>query len=487
MSSEERPPRHPAPVRVSRRQLLQSVATGFGSVALTSLLAAPGRGTEPRAARGGPAHATPNSLAERPGHFSPRVKRVIFLFMHGGPSHVDTFDFKPLLVRDHGKPMPLPKPRVQFAQTGNLLGPQWEFQQHGQSGQWISALFPHVARHADGLCVINSMYSNNVVHGDAVLQLHTGSDVFVRPSMGAWITYGLGTENENLPGFITLSPSYAHGGSNNWSSAFLPAVHQGTPIGNDKAPIKDATLRHIKNVEWPPEVQRRQIDFLRELSLAQSSRTEADAELDARIESFELAFRMQSEAPHLMDLSRESPETLALYGVDGPATDNFARQCLLARRFCEAGVRFVQCSHSYKWDQHGNLKADHAKNAQEVDQPIAALLTDLKRRGLWDDTLVMWGAEFGRTPTAQGTDGRDHNPYGYSMWLAGGAVKGGLRYGATDDYGYYAVEQRTHVHDLHATLLDLLGLDHERLTYRYAGRDFRLTDVHGRVVRELYS
>ena len=455
----------------SRRTLLRRTATGFGSLALAGIL-----GREARADGDVPAlHQT---------HFAPRAKRVIFLFMHGGPSAVDTFDHKPQLTKDHGKPMPFSKPRVQFAQTGNLMASPWAFRQHGASGLWVSDLFPEVAKHVDKLCVINSMYTDNVVHGDAVIELHTGSDVFARPSMGAWITYGLGSENENLPGYITLSPSYAHGGVSNWGSAFLPASHQGTPIGNDKTPIRDSTIRHIRNRLLPPAAQQAQLEFLRATNEAHNAKR-GDASLEARITSLELAFRMQSEAPGVMDVTNESQQTRAMYGLDDPATADFGLQCLLARRFSERGVRFMQCSHSYKWDQHAGLKADHEKNAREVDRPIAALLSDLKQRGLLDDTLVLWGGEFGRTPTAQGNDGRDHNPYGYSMWMAGGGVKGGLTYGATDDYGYYAVQDRVHVHDLHATMLHLLGLDHTRLTYQHAGRNFRLTDVHGHVLHKI--
>jgi hypothetical protein len=465
---------------LNRRATLGRIAAGFGGFALNAML-----GTSARSETAASGNTKDTPLAAKPPHFAPRAKRVIFLFMHGGPSHVDTFDYKPSLIKLDGQPMPIPKPRVQFAQTGNLLAPQWRFRQRGESGLWISDLFPHVATHADDLCVINSMYTDNVVHGDAVLSLHTGSHVFVRPSMGSWITYGLGTENQDLPGFITMSPSYAHGGSSNWSSSFLPGLHQGTPIGNDKSPIKDATIRHIGNTQWPAPVQRAQIEFLRQMQ--QADGVAGDRELEARIESFELAFRMQAQAPDLMDLSKESKETLQAYGVDQEPTDNFARQCLLARRMSERGVRFVQCSHSYKWDQHSNLRAEHDKNAREVDQPIAALLADLKQRGLWDDTLVLWGGEFGRTPTAQAADGRDHNPYGYTMWMAGGAVRGGITYGATDEFGYYAVENRTQVHDLHATLLHTLGLNHEQLTFRHAGRDFRLTDVHGRVIHDILS
>jgi Protein of unknown function (DUF1501) len=466
---------------LNRRQLLARTATGFGALALSALLHDSAR------ADPGLAGSANNPLAVKPPHFPARAKRVIFLFMHGGPSQVDTFDYKPLLIRDHGKPFPFSKPRVQFAQTGNLMQSPWAFQQHGQSGLWVSELFPDVARHADKLCIIKSMHTDNVVHGDAVIQLHTGSDVFVRPSMGSWMTYGLGSENRNLPGYITISPSYAHGGISNWSSAFLPAIHQGTPIGNDKLPIREASIRHIRNKVFPGDVQRAQLDFLGELNRSHLQGTGPDSTLEARIESFELAFRMQTEAPGVMDITNEPKEILDLYGVNNPATADFGQQCLLARRFSERGVRFVQCSHSYKWDQHGNLKQDHAKNAMEVDRPIAALLADLERRGLLHETLVLWGGEFGRTPTVQGNDGRDHNPHGYTMWLAGGGVKGGHSYGATDDYGYYAVHDRVHVRDLHATILHLLGLDHERLTYLHAGRHFRLTDVSGTVVKPILS
>ena len=468
---------------VSRRDLLKRTSTGFGAFALSALLQ--------DSSRAGPAPGSPAlgaSLAERKPHFAPRAKRVIFLFMHGAPSHVDTFDYKPKLERDHGKPLPFDKPRIQFAKTGNLLKSPWKFRQYGDSGLWVSDLFPNVAQHIDDLCLINSMHTTNVIHGDAVIQLHTGSEVFARPSMGSWITYGLGTENRNLPGFITLSPSYAHGGVSNFGSAFLPAQHQGTPIGNDKTPIKQATIRHIKNKVGTQKLQRAQLDFLAELNRAQIDATGPDAALEARIASFELAFRMQTEAPEVTDISSESKATLDLYGVTDPVTEDFGRQCLLARRFSERGVRFLQCSHSYRWDQHSELRKGHGKNAKEVDKPIAGLLTDLKARGLLDETLVLWGGEFGRTPTSEGgTDGRDHDPYGYTMWMAGAGIRGGMRYGATDEYGYYAVENKVSTHDLHATMLALLGLDHERLTYRYAGRDFRLTDVHGRVLHEIIT
>jgi hypothetical protein len=317
--------------------------------------------------------------------------------------------------------------------------------------------------------------------------LHTGSDTFVRPSIGSWITYGLGTENRNLPGFLTICPTLTHGGVNNYSAAFLPAAYQGTPIGSAAVPAEQALIPFIKNTETPHSVQRMELDLLNEINRERLAQTGPDAALEGRINSFELAFRMQSAAPELQDISGETAETLKLYGLDDAKTRNFGRECLLARRAVERGVRFVQATHSYKWDQHDNLKRDHASNAAEVDKPIAGLLSDLKRRGLLRDTLVLWAGEFGRTPVAQGRDGRDHNPHGFTMWLAGGGVRGGLSYGRTDDYGYYALEDKVHIHDLHATILHLLGLDHTKLTYRHAGRDFRLTDVVGEVVTKIIA
>jgi Protein of unknown function (DUF1501) len=405
--------------------------------------------------------------------------------MKGGPSHVDTFDPKPLLDRDDGKPFPGNKPRVQFAQTGELLKSPWKFRQHGQSGLPVSELFPHVAQHVDDLCIIRSLHGTNAAHGGALLKLHTGSDNFVRPSMGAWITYGLGGENQNLPAFITICPTFAHGGVNNWGAAFLPAQCQGTPVGNASIPSDQAIVRHIRNSRLTPDQQRKQLDLMAAMNRDHLEVTGPHAALEGRINSFELAFRMQSAMPEAQDLSSETEATRRLYGLDDPITANFGRQCLMARRFAERGVRFIQVTHSdgeVQWDQHGDLRKGHTKNAAEVDQPIAGLLHDLKARGLLADTLVLWGGEFGRTPVAQGgRDGRDHNPEGFTMWMAGGGVKPGFAYGATDDYGYYAIQDKVHIHDLHATILALLGLDHERLTYRYGGRDFRLTDVDGNV------
>ncbi len=435
----------------TRRQLLARAGAGFGALAF-------------------------RGLASAEAHFPARAKRVIFLFMHGGPSGVDTFDHKPLLLRDTGKPLPFAKPRVVFAQTGNLLRSPWEFRPHGGSGAWISELFPNVARHADKLAIVKSMHGSNPAHGGACLKIHTGSDTFVRPSLGAWVSYGLGSENRNLPGFITINPTLGHGGVQNFGAGFLPAIHQGTRIG------KDASLPNATNPDVGPEEQRAQIDLLHDLQ----RRREADVAAEARLASFELAFRMQATAPGVMDLSGESAATKAMYGIDRKPTDAFGRQCLLARRFAEAGVLFLQVTHGY-WDQHSDLKKKHGELAGEVDGPIAGLLQDLENRGLLEDTLVIWGGEFGRTPVAEGKDGRDHNPHGFTWWLAGGGVRGGLSHGETDDYGFYAVKDKVHVHDLHATVLHLLGLDHQRLTFRHAGRDFRLTDVEGHVVRELLA
>jgi hypothetical protein len=461
--------------------MLRQSGAGFGALALAALL-----GREAAGERG----TGQDPLAAKTAHFPPRARRVIFLFMKGGPSHVDTFDYKPLLERDSGKPLPFAKPRVTFEKTGPLLASPWKFRRYGQSGIPVSDLFRHTARHVDDLCVLNSVHGTNPAHGGALLKLHTGSDTFVRPSLGSWVAYGLGTENSDLPAFITICPTLAHGGVLNWGAGFLPATYQGTAIGNASVPAREAAVRHVTNPLASRPLQRLQLDFLDRMGRDHLAESGPDGALEARIRSFELAFRMQGSLPEVQDLSRETPATLKLYGVDDPVTENFGRQCLMARRFAERGVRFVQVTHSdghVQWDQHEKLKAGHEKNAAEVDRPIAGLLTDLKARGLLEDTLVVWGGEFGRTPTVQGSDGRDHNPEGFTMWLAGGGVKGGIRYGATDEYGYYAAENKVHIHDLHATLLALLGLDHEKLTYRYAGRDFRLTDVHGNVVTEIFA
>ena len=457
----------------TRREMLKKSALGFGSLALTSMLQAE------------------NPLAAKWPHFRSRAKRVIFLFMKGGPSQVDTFEHKPLLQRDHGKPLPFAKPKVTFAKTGNLLASPWQFKPYGQCGHLVSELFPHVARHVDDICFIHGAHGTNPAHGGALLKLHTGADNFVRPSMGAWVSYGLGTENENLPSFVTICPTLAHGGLNNWGSAFLPAHHAGTPIGNASVKAKDAKVHHIRNAKWTRGQQRAQLDYLKQLNLNHLSGM-PNPVLESRINSFELAYRMQTAMPEIQDITGETEATRRLYGLDNPVTEDFGRQCLMARRFAERGVRFVQVSHSdskVQWDKHGNLKKGHVEKASEVDKPIAGLLHDLKTRGLLEDTLVLWSGEFGRTPTAQGAgmDGRDHNPWGFTMWMAGGGVKGGFSFGATDDYGFYAERDKMHIHDVHATLLHLLGIDHEKLTYRHAGRDFRLTDVFGHVAEEILA
>ena len=465
-----------------RRSMLSQSAIGFGYLAAAALLGESSvRGETP----------FERAIRAREPHFASKAKRAIFLFMKGGPSHVDTFDYKPRLQRDDGQELPFDKPRVQFAKTGKLLGSPWKFARHGESGSYVSALFPHVAKHVDDICFVHSLHGTNAAHGGALLKLHTGSDAFVRPSLGAWLSYGLGTENSDLPGFVTICPTLAHGGVNNWGSAFLPAIYQGTPLGNASLPSDQAQVRYIKSSTGVSrEIQREQLNLLRELHQQKSVAGNVDEILDSRLASMELAFRMQTEMPLAENLSDESAATHELYGLNDKMTANFGRQCLLARRLIERGVRFVQVTHSdafVQWDQHSDLKKGHEKNSLEVDQPISALLTDLKQRGLLDETLVIWSGEFGRTPVAEGTNGRDHNPEGFTAWFAGGGVKGGYHYGATDEYGYYAVDNKVHLHDFHATILALMGLDHERLTYRYAGRDFRLTDIHGKVIRDIFA
>lgn len=450
-------------VRWTRRDLLRHTSCGFGMLAFAGLCARSGFGE------------SSNLLAPKLPHFPPRAKRVIFLFMPGGPSHVDTFDYKPQLEKDHGKT---------GGGKGNrkLLKSPFRFAQHGQSGLWISELFPHLARQADDLCIINSLHTDIPNHPQASLQMHTGSFRFVRPSMGAWMLYGLGTENEELPGFITINPPGGVGGAQNYGSSFLPAAFQGTRIGNDGG--RRERVADLTNPRLAGELQKKQLDLLQSINRDRLEEDQVNPELEGVIESYELAFRMQGTVPELLDYRSETPATLAAYGIGEKATETFGRQCLLARRFAEAGVRFIEVGRG-GWDQHRELKAKLSANCRAIDQPIAALLADLKQRGLLQDTLVVWGGEFGRTPGAQDTDGRDHNATGFSMWMAGGGVRGGLRYGATDEHGTTAVEQKMHINDLHATMLHLMGLDHEKLTYRYSGRDFRLTDVAGVVARDI--
>lgn len=434
------------------------------------------------------------SVLTRQPHHAPKAKRIIFLFMQGGVSQVDSFDYKPRLFKDDQKIIDIADART-VAKTGKgapqrIKKPLWDFAQHGESGRWASNLFPHINKHVDDLCFLHGMHTEGVAHGPATLFLHTGTTSTVRPSMGSWVMYGLGSANESLPGFVTISPSLGNGGPRNYGNAFLPAVHQGTPIGRSGLPAVESSIKNLINTAWTPEQQRRQHELLAALSADQLR--PGDHEMEAVLESYELAWRMQNKAPDALDLSKESEATLKLYGIGGKLTDNFGRQCLMARRMAEQGVRYIQVnygdnSNNPAWDQHSNLPK-HGDHAAAVDQPVAGLLMDLKQRGLLEDTIVWWGGEFGRTPYAEknGT-GRDHNPGGFTVWLAGGGVKAGFAHGATDELGHMAVEGKVHMHDLHATLLHQLGLDHEKLTYRHAGRDFRLTDVHGHVVKEILA
>lgn len=447
----------------SRRWALRHAGAGFGLLAARGLLAQ-------SSAQG--ASVTQSASAPVGPHFPVKAKRVIFLFLSGAISQHDTFEYKPTLQKDDGKFGP---------GGGTLLGSKFKFKQHGETGTWVSELFPHVARHVDELCFLRGLYTDTPAHPQAVIQLHTGSAIasVSRPSMGAWLLYGLGTENEDLPGYVTINPPPNFGGAINYGSAFLPAQFQATKV-NDEGYLPNLT---------PPiasPLQRRQLDYIQKLNRELGEREGKSDPLDGVIRSYELAFTMQKKVPELLDLSREPRSVLELYGVKPGPQGAFARQCLMARRLCEAGVRFVEiCSPG--WDQHNNLHQGLIKNSLATDQPTAALLTDLKRRGLLDDTLVVFGSEFGRMPTSQGPDGRDHNITGYPMWLAGAGVKPGFSLGATDEYGLHAVEKRMHVNDLHATLLALMGLDHEQLTYHYGGRDFRLTDVSGKIAWEIFA
>ena len=475
--STEGPPK-PDPVMpiaspLSRRALLGQAGCGFGGLALADLLSR-------EEARGEARGAAP--LAPRPPHFPPKAKRVIFLYMPGGPSHVDLLDPKPRLVIDNGKPLPFAKPRLERTKTGNLLASPWKFARHGKAGIEVSELLPGLASRIDDVCVVRSMLADNINHTGAALQLCTGEQAFSRPAMGSWLTYGLGSENENLPGFVVVCPVNVFQGAQLWASSFLPSSYQGTLVRDPARPIANLAVgdRH----------QRATLDALHALNRRHAAGRAKSADLEARIESFELAYRMQAEAPEAFDLTRETAAMHRLYGTDRPDTELFGRQCLLARRLVERGVRFVQLFDApvnNAWDHHGGLRDALPKRCRAVDQPVAALLGDLKARGLLGDTLVVWGGEFGRTPTAEGTDGREHHPFGFTMWLAGGGVRGGMVHGATDEFGWHAERDVVHIHDLHATILHLMGLDHERLTVRWGGRDYRLTDVHGRVVRPILA
>jgi hypothetical protein len=460
---------------LSRRGVLTSAGCGFGLLAFSGLSAFA-------------AEKKADPLAAKPPHFTARAKRVIFLCMSGGPSHVDMFDYKPKLTQDEGKTI-----GKGSNPTGKLLGSPWKFKQRGQSGQWISDLIPETAGRADDLCILRGMQTDLPSHAQAYIQIHTGIFQFKRPSLGAWTLYGLGTANTDLPGFITINPNPANGGSLNYGSAFLPAIYQGLPIQKAQGPDDQASISNLQNPRLSLSAQRQQLDLLQGLNREALERDRVNPATQGMMDSMELAYRMQGAMPSLMDLSGESAATREMYGIGEAATNDYGRQCLLARRFVEAGVRFVQVNSlgatgiaaAFGWDQHRNLKDDLEKNCRSVDKPIAGLLADLKTRGLLQDTLVLWGGEFGRTPYAQNGNGRDHNNKGFTMWMAGGGAKPGFSYGQTDDYGYEAVDQKMHIHDWHATVLHLLGLNHEKLTYPYAGRDMRLTDTKGVVAREI--
>ena len=465
---------------VSRREMLLRTANGFGAAALATLLADETRGAD--------APRSPNDpFAPKKPHFAAKAKSVIFLFMDGGPSQVDTFDPKPALEKYHGKPFPTKVEPTQFNNVGNTLASPWKFKKYGQSGLPVSDLFPHVGACADDLAVIRSMVSNFSEHTNANYFWHSGHGQQGRPSFGSWVTYGLGSESRELPGFVVLgSGMIPPGGADCFGNGFLPASYQGSVFNHGPRPVAD-----IAPPAESAKTQKAKRDLLRKLDATAKDKYGDSDPLDAAIANYELAFRMQTAVPELADLSKETDETQKLYGLDDKKTEVFGRQCLLARRLVQRGVRFVEllCQNlgHDRWDQHQNLKKGHEDNARAVDKPIAGLLTDLKRLGLLKDTLVIWGGEFGRTPVAQGNDGRDHNPYGFTMWLAGGGTKGGTVVGETDDFGYHAVKDKVQVHDLHATALHLLGFDHKKLTYRFGGRDMRLTDVHGELVEKVLA
>jgi len=481
MNCQFDPYRNAEPTSLARRWFLRECGVGLGAMALGQLLG------NPRSQAGDSAQSLTNPLAPRQSHFPGKAKRVIFLFMAGAPSHLELFDNKPELAKFDGT---LPPPellkgyRAAFINPNSkLLGPKFKFARYGQSGAELSELLPRLAEVVDDVAIVKSMVTDAFNHAPAQILMNTGSQQFGRPSIGSWVTYGLGSESEDLPGFIVFSSGKKgpSGGNSNWGSGFLPTLHQGVQFRGGAEPV--LYLSNPRGVD--SELQRDSLDALRELNQSRLTET-GDPEIATRISSFEMAFRMQASAPELMDLSREPAHVLEMYGAE-PGKSSFANNCLLARRLVERGVRFVQLFHE-AWDQHGNLVADLKKNCEDTDKPCAALIKDLKQRGMLDDTLVVWGGEFGRTPMVQGgNDGRDHHPNAFSMWLAGGGIRPGVTLGESDDFGFNAVKDRVHVHDLQATILHLLGFDHTKLTYRFQGRDFRLTDVHGNVVKELLA
>lgn len=461
------------PASTPRRDFLKTAACGFGALAAQTI------------AQGA------NPLAARLPMVAPRAKRVIFLFMQGGPSQVDTFDPKPALTKHHGQKIPFDVPRTGKRTAEPVLASPWEFSQYGECGQPVSTLFPHIAQQVDDLCFLHGMSTDGVAHGPSTIFLHTGATNLLRPSMGAWISYGLGTENENLPAFVSISPPPTKGGPRNYGTAFLPSIHQGTPLGRAGQSPKNARFKNLRHPTFASDAQRRQFEFLQKVNRQQSKQFHDGSSMEAAIESYELAYRLQNHAPNVSEIDSEPDHIKAMYGIGEKATDEYGRQCLIARKLAENDVRYIQVNYSDlganpRWDQHSNIK-QHEDHARATDKPVAGLLADLKQRGLLEDTLVWWGGEFGRTPFSQGKTGRDHNPYGFTVFLAGGGVKPGFRHGSTDEFGHRAETGKVHMHDLHATIMHLLGLNHEELTYRHAGRDFRLTDVHGRVVQEIIA
>jgi len=473
---------NPSPLSVSRRAAISSLVAG------STLF----RGIASELAHGADAVLGTDPLLPRPAHFPPRARSVIFLNMSGGVSHVDSFDYKPRLFEDHGKTYQVPQIMLQAFAANNRAAakffkrPDWSFAQHGRSGLWISDMFPHVAQCADELCVINSMRNSHADHFQATLGMHTGSVTFPRPSIGAWISYGLGTLNQNLPSFVVIAPNLPYAGTQVWSSDFLPGCHQGTLVSPGQEPIPNIRPRQSQSA-----FQRIELDLTQAANRRHAQARGGDPLLDARIQSFETAFGMQMEGPEALDVSKESDETLRLYGLERGSTKGFAWQCLAARRLIERGVRFVELIDTGaggNWDSHGNM-ADHGRLALNVDKPIAALLRDMRSRGLLDETLVVWTTEFGRTPfnSAKDAKGREHHAESFSTWMAGAGVKPGMNYGSSDEHGCAVAENEVHIHDFHATILHLMGLNHEALTFRHAGRDFRLTDVAGNVVHDILA
>lgn len=472
----------------TRRQMLRESACGFGAIAWAALANSWGNASMIGLQQPSP-DGIPQDVTKLVGHFPAKVRNVIFLYMDGGPSQIDTFDPKPLLAKEAGEPFKMKIEPTQFNNIGTTMPSPWKFKNYGESGIPVSELFPHIAEHVDDMAIIRSMQSEFSEHTSANYFLHTGNGFQGRPSMGAWIGYGLGSESQDLPGFVVLNGGLIPpGGIDCFNSGFLPASYQGSIFNPGDSP-----LAHISPLETNPRLQRNKLDLLNQLDQHSLESRGPNPEIESAIANYELAFRMQAAVPDLSGLDGETESTRQMYGLDSDnqGTAIFGRQCLIARRMVERGVRFIELTcpslgHD-RWDQHENLKQGHWDNALAVDQPIGALLTDLKQRGLFEQTLVVWSGEFGRTPFAQGSNGRDHNPFGFSLWLAGGGIKGGTIYGATDEYGYKAIENKLQIHDLHATMLYLLGIDHERLTYRWSGRDMRLTDVHGKVIKEILS